>query len=187
MVRNPLDDVAGNICLSLNWGQQRERPGPPGQEQWKAVSLDDALHKLVEVTGEHASRLRTSAGKDAIQADRNNDNYKRRVESEARETKLAEESAARREREGSDHGEEHPDAVPTITIEPVIEVKDLRTPLEMRADVEAARTELVSYAAGDRERAAGRYHRGAQLAEPMAGDAEWVGPGRLPTALSNAF
>ena len=37
----------------------------------------------------------------------------------------------------------------------------------------AARAELAEFAAGDRERMASRYHRGALLSEPMTGDSEW--------------
>jgi hypothetical protein len=50
---------------------------------------------------------------------------------------------------------------------------DARTPGQLNADKIAARDELATFAAGDKERMAGRYHRGALLAEPMAGDAAW--------------
>ena len=171
----------------VNWGAQRAKPGG---KQWKAASLDHALHKLVKVTGAHANRLRVSAGPEEVEAER-----RRHLEEHGGGGRSFHDEEDGGDYSNHNHSTSAVDVdvetadTPAYAAETASEnvetaaetsetfeqrkVQDERTPAQREKDEAAARAELASFAAGDRERMASRYNRGALLAEPMAGDVRW--------------
>jgi hypothetical protein len=123
-----------------------------------------------------AATLRVSAGAREVEAER-----RRHDEGRTRERL---DVAQQRRMQRGDHAEEDErdysaneddnDAhAETLKEEPATQRVDDRTPAQRDDDEASARAELAAFAAGDRERMASRYHRGALLAEPMAGDVRW--------------